>query len=136
MRAPHLFAVAGAPAEFAPLVEAAASERLRVGWLELGVVATLPPPLEAAASAGFAKIVAAGPGRVLAAKRLAGPAVLRDLVREQFLGCAALLVAGSPDRPRLERDGDAFRLIALDGRARAISVAQWLALLRRPRPEL
>jgi hypothetical protein len=99
MRGPHLLRVAAEPAAFAPLLAALAAAGLRAGWLELGppgalgALGALPASLEAAATLGVARAVAAGGGRSVAVKALRGAPVLRDLLREHFAGCAVVLVA-------------------------------------------
>jgi hypothetical protein len=99
MRGPHLLRVAAEPAAFAPLLAALAAAGLRAGWLELGppgalgASGALPASLEAAATLGMARAVAAGGGRSVAVKALRGAPVLRDLLREHFAGCAVVLVA-------------------------------------------
>ena len=113
MRLPHLFSVDAEPEAFATLWRLAAAHGIRIGWLALASESAPPAPVTMA-HAGAAVVAVSG-GQTLAGKRLAGPPVLRDLVREHFLGCQALLVRGragyrgsspestSPDR----RDGGA-----------------------------
>ena len=42
------------------------------------------------------RAVAVAGGRAVAVKRVAGPPTLRDLLREHFLGCAAVVVRVPP----------------------------------------
>lgn len=112
MKRVHLLAVEGPAGEFEPLVAAARELGLRVGWLDLAAEAS-PDPVDG--PAGTFRRVAVSPGRVVAVKPLAGPPVLRDLVRGHFLGCTAVLVTGTAAEglPRLAPDGlggDAWRL--------------------------
>ncbi len=132
MKAPALVAV-DAPAEAFAALFAAASERgARLGWLDLDAAVEAPAPLAGAAAAGAFKSVAVGSGRVVAVKRTSGRAVLRDLVREHFLGCVAVLVRGGAGKPRLTVDKDGFHLEPLAGRSRRLDAAALLAELARP----
>jgi hypothetical protein len=135
MRSPHLLRVTDPPEGFAPLIEAARALGLRVGWLDLGgAVAPLPDPLESAAALGVLRAVAAGEGRTVAVKPLRGATVLKDLLREHFRGCALVLVRGEVDAPRLEPEGEAFRLSLPEGAVRRLSPADLAQSLRRPHP--
>lgn len=135
MRLPHLFAVAEDPQAFEPLWAAAAAAGLRVGWLELGEPEPAPPSLEAAAGAGAMRAVRAGTRRVVSLKPLRGAPVLRDLLREHFAGCAAVLVSGSDLYPRLASAGESWKLQSSGASAvRAVTADGFVALLRRPRP--
>lgn len=140
MKRPHLLAVEAPAATFAPLLGAARAAGLRIGWLESAEPApAAPATLEDAAAAGALRAVAVGPGRTLALKPLAGPPVLHDLLREHFLGCAAVLVHGPlapPDAPRLApTPAGAWRLTAPDGTDRHLATDDLLARLRKPRWE-
>jgi hypothetical protein len=129
----HLLRVA-APAEvFAPLFAAAREAGLRMGWLELAPPECVPPSLERAAACGALRAVAVGGGRAVAVKPRRGAPVLRDLVREHFAGCGAVLGVGELDAPLLDADGDGWRVSAAGG-GRRLSTAELLAELRRPRP--
>ncbi len=123
MKGPHLARVAGAAEAYAPLVEAARAEGLRVGWLRLGEGASAPSDLGAAADAGALRSVGVAPGgEVVAVKRLRGEPVLADLLREHFAGCALVLVQApaaptlrDPEgrlaaAPMLIPEGDGYRL--------------------------
>ncbi len=133
MKAPHLLRVDRGPESFAPLFEASRSAGLRVGWLEL---ATAEPParLEAAAAMGALRAVAVGDGRTITVKPVRGEPVLRDLLREHFLGCALVLVAGDLDAPQLVPDGEAWLVSAPDGRGLRFDTPGLVRALRRPRP--
>ena len=115
MRRIHLLRFAGSPGELAPLAAAAATEGLRIGWLDLaevgpaapsGAGGSAPPGLEQAVSAGAFRAVGVRPGRTVALKTLAGPPVFRDLLREHFLGCS-LVVVRTDGAPRAQGDGPA-----------------------------
>lgn len=134
MRSPHLLRAAGGPAAFAPLIAAARAAGLRVGWLQLAPPGPAPPALDEAAAAGVLRAVGVGEGRSVAVKPLAGPAVLRDLVREHFRGCALLLVDGPVEAPVLAPVADAWRLETAGAPPRLLTTDGLLARLRRPRP--
>ena len=127
----HLLSVAGTLEAYRPLLAAAAEARMRLGWLELAAP-VVDPSLEAALGAGAFRAGRVGAGRSLAAKRLVGEAVLRDVVREQFKGCVAVLVVAAADLPRLVADGSDWSLVAVSGERRRLDTPALLALLRRP----
>jgi hypothetical protein len=149
---PHLLAVAEGPASFAALAQALAAAGLRAGWLELRRPEPLPASLDAAAAAGLRRAVAAGGGRSVAVKALAGAPVLRDLLREHFAGCVLVLVSGGAAAeeageaamplPRLAPHGEAWRIERPGGAAggqrndavRHVDTAGLVAELRRPHP--
>jgi hypothetical protein len=118
---------------FAALFAAAKENGVRIGWLDLATVAEPPAPLVAAAGAGAAKVVSATAGRVLVLKPTKGAAVLRDLLREHFLGCAVVLVRGHAGRPRLEIDAEGARLELATERSLRVSIDDLLRELLRPR---
>lgn len=146
MKEPHLLRVTAPPAGFAPLAAAMAALDLRLGWLDLAAAPPEPPAgeLAAALDLGVLRAVAVGPGRVVAAKPLRGAPVLRDLLREHFLGCRLVLVAGPgapADLPALEpeRDGPggevvAYRVTPPAEAGQRFAPAELAARLRRPRP--
>lgn len=173
MKRIHLLRFAGSPEELEPLVRAAAEEGLRVGWLDLAGAAPPAPPepdgspaagLDGAVSAGAFRAVRVSPGRTVALKAVAGPPVLRDLLREHFLGCAAVVVRGSgsaageaddlaaagaeapsgpplrdgdaalAEAPRLVAEGEGFRVEPPGRAGRRFTAAQLAARLRKPRP--
>jgi len=134
VKAPALVAVEAGPEAFATLFAAARAAGVRLGWLDLVASAPqAPPELEAAAALGARRAVAVGGGRALAVKPLAGAAVLRDLLREHFLGCAVVLARGLEGWPRLEPEGEAFRLRYSADRERRLDATALLAELARPR---
>ena len=129
---PHLLRVTEAPELYAPLIASARSLALRVGWLELGASPDpLPASLARAAELGVLRAVAAGQARVATVKPLSGPAVLADLLREHFRGCALVLVNGQIEAPLLTADGEQWRV---DPPGRLLTADQLAAALRRPRP--
>lgn len=154
MKAPHLCWVHQPPQTFASLVADARAAGLRVGWLQLGRFAPLPE-LGPAADAGLARSVAVGGGASVALKPIAGEPVLRDLLREHFLGFRLVLLSGDPRAPQVRLDaglhpfrlwrargaggdlGDAgspaWKLVSPGGREWSLDQAQLLGRLARPR---
>jgi hypothetical protein len=155
LKSPHLLGVAEGPERFAPLLAALRAAGLRVGWLELRPAwqpaqelarqeaqppasPGCPASLETAAALGVQRAVAAGGGHSLALKPLRGEPVLRDLVREHFLGCTLVLVHGAPPAslPALSPAGDGWRVssAAGDTAPQQLDTPGLLAALRRPHP--
>ena len=139
MKSPHLLRVAAPPDRFAPLIAAARALGLRIGWLDLGDPGSrpepLPPALGTAADLGFLRAVAVGEGRAVSVKPLRGQPVLKDLLREHFLGCALVLVRGDVDAPALEPDeGEAWRLALPANASRRLTTAALAESLRKPHP--
>ena len=135
MKAPALIGVDAGPEAFAALFAAARAARVRLGWLDLSspAVAPTPPELESAAALGALRAVAIGGGRAVTLKPLTGAPVLRDLLREHFLGCVAVLARGVAGWPRLAPEGDEFRLRLAADRERRLAAVALLAELARPR---
>lgn len=133
MRSPALLAIDADAGEFAPLFAAAAARGERLGWLDLTAADGPPPPLASPAEAGAAKAVAVAPHGALAWKRRSGAAVLRDLLREHFLGFRAVLVRGADAGPRLSPAPGGFRIASESGGMRELDAEALLDELRRPR---
>ena len=133
MKTPALVAVESEPEAFAALFAAARERGERLGWLDLAPPPPGPPALERAAALGALRAVAAGGDRSVAVKPLRGAPVLRDLLREHFLGCAIVLVRGVEGFPRLAPAGELFRLELAPARARDLDAAAAIAELLRPR---
>jgi hypothetical protein len=149
VKRPHLLAVDAPAATFSELFAAARAAGLRLGWLESADPAPATPSpadaptmagagsLEHAAAAGALRAVAVAPGRTLALKPLAGPPVLRDLLREHFQGCAAVLVQGSlapSDAPRLTApSADTWHLTTPEATPHHLTTEALLTQLRKPR---
>ena len=133
MKTPHLVRVEDAPDRFAPLIEAARTEGLRIGWLDFTAVEP-PSGLEAAAGLGVLRAVAVGGGRTVSVKPLKGEPVLRDLLREHFRGCVLVLVRGEVDAPYLRPDGDSWTVAVSGEAARSYGTAALVAALRKPHP--
>ncbi|HEX3557027.1 MAG TPA: hypothetical protein VIA62_27705 [Thermoanaerobaculia bacterium] len=138
MKSPHLLRVTTPPDRFAPLIAAARTLDLRVGWLDLGPgPAPIPPTLPAldmAADLGVLRAVAVGEGRAVSVKPLRGQPVLKDLLREHFLGCALVLVRGEVDAPALEPEEDGWRLLLAGNASRRLTTADLAESLRKPHP--
>lgn len=135
MRTRHLLRVEAGPDRFAPLIEAARTLGLRIGWLDLGAApAPLPADLDTAAGLGVLRAVAVGEGRAVAVKPLRGAPVLKDLLREHFQGCALVLVRGTVDAPLLSPDGDGWRVEPPGSASRIYKPEDLAAALRRPHP--
>lgn len=133
MRTPALVSVAAAPDRFAALLAAARERGVRVGWLDLRAPDSTDDALEMAAAQGVLRAVAVGGGRAVAVKPVGGEPVLRDLLREHFLGCALVLVRGRDGLPRLSPAEGGFRLESAGGRARDLDAEGALTELLRPR---
>jgi hypothetical protein len=137
VKAPHLLRVTEPPDRFAPLIDAARAEGLRIGWLELTAAAEaspLPATLQSAAGLGVLRAVAVGGGRSVAVKPLRGAPVLQDVLREHFLGCALVLAQGEVEAPALEIEGDGWIVTPLQGASRRYRTADLVAALRKPHP--
>jgi hypothetical protein len=135
MKGPALVAVDRGPGEFAPLFAAARAAGERIGWLDLsgGTAEPVPAELEEAAGLGALRAVAVARGRTVVVKPVAGPSVLRDLLREHFRGCVAVLVRGLDGWPRLRPAGEDFELSTAADRTRTVAAVDLVARLRRPR---
>jgi hypothetical protein len=133
LRTPALVAVVDAPAAFAALFAAARARGERIGWLDWSEEPAPVGALDEAASIGALRAVAVGAGRTVAVKRLAGAPVLRDLVREHFLGCGLVLIRGRAGTPSIAPAGAGFRIETVPGRARELPAEEALAELLRPR---
>lgn len=139
MRRIHVLRVEEEPGVFGPLLVAAAAAGLRVGWLDL---ATPPPPpeeLRRALLAGGERAVAVGEGWTLSVRARRGAPRLRELLRAQFAGCAAVLVRGQPgvvevESPRLAPVAEGTWSVRAGERERRLDTAALVAALREPRP--
>ena len=138
MKSPHLLRVTASPDRFAPLIAAARALDLRVGWLDLLAPDAgpdpLPPALASAADLGVLRAVAVGEGRAVSVKPRRGQPVLKDLLREHFLGCALVLVRGEVDAPALEPEDDGWRLLLAGNATRRLTTAGLAESLRKPHP--
>jgi hypothetical protein len=135
LRRIHLLRVAEEAEVYGPLLVAAGEAGLRVGWLELQAPPPPPATLTGALAAGSERAVAIGESWTLAARARKGPARLRELLRQQFLGCTLVLVHGEAYAPALESTGDgAWRVSIPGGGERRLALEQLVAALREPRP--
>lgn len=133
MKTPVLLCVDGPAEQFASLFAAAKAAGLRFGWLVLNAPVDPPPPLQAAPLLGAFRAVAVGDGRSIAMKPMKGKAVLRDLLREHFLGADVVLVAGLELFPRLAARGEGPWSLAESATAsRLYTTEELLVRLRKP----
>jgi hypothetical protein len=125
--------------EFHPLVEAAHEAGFRVGWLEWSQAHPLPAVLEGALDRGSPfRTVTVAPSGVVAAKRVEGAPVLKDLLREYFSGCRLVLLRGG-DRgrthlPSIDPDDGGWLLTFPDGISRRGTTEDIVRNLSRPHP--
>jgi hypothetical protein len=135
LKSPHLLRVEDFPATLAPLIEAARTLGLRIGWLELdGKAHPVPPVLDVAAGLGVLRAVEVGDGRTIAVKPMRGAPVLKDLLREHFRGCALVLVRGEVDAPSLRSEDGGWIVAPPGGAPRRFSAEELATALRQPRP--
>lgn len=133
MKTPVLLAVDGPADTFAALFAAAKAAGLRVGWLVMSAPVDPPPPLQAAPLLQAFRAVAVGDGRSIAMKPMKGKGVLRDLLREHFLGADVVLVAGLELFPRLTARGDGpWNLAESATASRLFTTEELLVRLRKP----
>ncbi len=133
VKIPALVGVNAPAAAFDALFAAAHRRGVRIGWLELETAPSPPPELALAADAGAFKSVAVGGQRALSLKPVRGPVVLRDLLREHFLGCGVVLVRGDARYPRLSLADGSYRLAFSVDRERSLDADEAVAVLLRPR---
>ncbi|MEO8198870.1 MAG: hypothetical protein ABI689_19315 [Thermoanaerobaculia bacterium] len=133
MKAPVLIAVDRPAEEFASLFAAAKAAAVRIGWLAMNAPADPPPPLQAPPLLEAFRAVAVGDGRTIAMKPMKGKAVLRDLLREHFLGADVVLVAGLELFPRLTPRGEGpWNLAESATASRHYTTEELLVRLRKP----
>lgn len=133
MKTPVLLAVDGPAEAYASLFTAAQAAGLRIGWLVMNAPVEPPPPLQAPPLLAAFRAVAVGNGRSLAMKPMKGEAVLRDLLREHFLGADVVLVAGLELFPRLTARGDGpWNLVESATASRTYTTEELLVRLRKP----
>lgn len=140
-RLPHLLRVDETLLECAPLVAALRQERLRAGWLDWSPDAV---PVEAelfpgAGEKGLLRAVKVEAGRKVTEKKLWGPPVLADVLREHFRGCTLVLVrqpGETPpiDAPLLQKTEEGWRIVLPGGVIQGMTTEALAAALRRPRP--
>jgi hypothetical protein len=131
----HLLRVGHGWDAFARLLEVARESGVRLGWLQLkGPDPPLPMSLAGATAGGASCAVAVCSSSTVAVKARRGEAVLRDLLRQHFLGCRLVLVYGDEDLPRLEPSGDGWRTCRPSGEQRTWSTEELLRALEKARP--
>jgi hypothetical protein len=133
MKRPHLLRVEVGAENFGTLVAAARDAGLRVGWLDLRG-ADIPRSLAKAAAGGVLRAVGVGTGATVSVKPRKGSAVLDDLLREHFVGCVLVLVAGSVAAPLLARDGDSWKVTSGAGSSVRLDTEGLVRALRKPLP--
>jgi hypothetical protein len=131
----HLLRVAEEAKVYEPLLRSAAAAGLRIGWLELQAPPPPPDELRTALDAGSDRAVAVGESWTVTARSRKGASRLRELMRQQFLGCSLVLVRGEADAPALSPATDgAWRVTIAGGSERRLTLEQLIAALREPRP--
>ena len=124
--------IVGEPADFAPLFEAARERGVRIGWLELDSDAAPPPTLTGPPLTSAFRAVAVGSSATVVVKPRKGAPVLRDLIREHFLGADVVLVKGLDLFPKL-RNGDGSWVFGESAvRERRLSLDELFARMRKP----
>jgi hypothetical protein len=138
----HVLRVESGVTEFAAVFAAAREASLRVGWLELAEIAAPPESLLAATNSGALRAVAIGERSSVSVKARRGAAVLKDVVREHFMGCVLVLMQGPEGKlggkelPLLRgtAEGGLWEVVVADRSPLQLSAAELIAALRRPRP--
>ncbi len=144
----HLLLADGPVVTFGRLIAALRHDGARAGWLEWSspselespsgpescVAATYPESLDVAAGQGVLRAVAIGGGRSVAVKPMRGAPVLRDVLREHFRGCRLVLVVGEVDAPKLEPDGEDWKITVPGRAAMRWTTEKLIAALRKPSP--
>ena len=105
---------------------------MRVGWLAMNASVDPPPPLQAPPLLEAFRAVAVGEARAVSLKPMKGKAVLRDLLREYFLGADVVLVAGLALFPRLVAQESGWHLAESTTASRAYTTEELLVRLRKP----
>ena len=139
-RVPRALVVEEAAEAFGSLVSAAAAAGTRLGWLDL--VARPPTALDSPAELGFLRAVAVDERGSVAVKARRGQPVLRDLLREHFVGCAAVLVRVGEATPAALRSaleaspglrrGERGWCLEVGGGERELGSEELLSCLGRP----
>lgn len=133
MKRIHLLSVEARADAFLELIEALRADGKRVGWLDLSGT-QVPAALTAASGAGVLRAVGVDEGVTVAVKPRQGGAVMKDLLREYFVGCSVVFVRGGEPLPRLSAAEGGWLLEVPGAAARALDTASLVATLRKPRP--
>jgi len=132
VKTPVLFSVSGDASDYEPLFAAARERGARIGWLELDGAAARRPMPEGLPFTGAFRTVEVSESWTVSTKPRKGPAVLRDLLREHFLGADVVLVRGIDLYPKLARRDDAWDLEEAAGRKLRLSTEALLDRARKP----
>lgn len=132
MKRVHLLRVEEAAPKYESLFRATAEAELRIGWLQLDKTGDSPPELESAAALGALRAVSVTSNRTVVVKPRRGKAVLEDLLREHFRGCALVLVHGPSDLPLLRALDDRWEIYSGDAKIAELSTAHLVKSLRKP----
>jgi hypothetical protein len=136
VKTPVLIAVDSDADAFAPLFSAAALAGVRVGWLAMDAPVEPPAALQAPSLVAAFRAVAVGNFCSIAMKRMKGEPVLRDVLREHFLGADVVLVSGLDLFPRLTlRDSgrdSGWHLAESATAGRVYTLAELFVRLRKP----
>lgn len=138
---PHVVAVDTEADALAAIFDAAAHAGLRIGWLCWSPAqppAALPRDLERAADLGALRAVTVNARGTLAVKPRRGAAVLRDVLREHFRGCALVMVRGGDadlpsSLPSLRAVAAGF-VVESAGETTVLTAETLVGRLRKPRP--
>jgi len=132
VKSPVLFSVSGGASDYESLFAAARERGAKVGWLELDSVAVRARTPAGLPFTGAFRTVEVDERWTVSTKPRKGPAVLRDLLREHFLGADVVLVSGLDLFPKLARSGDGWELEEAAGRKHRLSTEALLDLARKP----
>jgi len=133
MKRIHLLSVEAQADTYLELIEALRADGRRVGWLDLSGT-RVPATLMAASGAGVLRAVGVDDGVTVAVKPRKGGVVLKDLLREYFVGCSVVLVRGGEGLPRLSAAEGGWLLEVPGATTRSLDTARLVATLRKPRP--
>lgn len=133
MKLIHVLRTSISATECGALFAAAAALDVRVGWLDLESGAGAPPELEEAAASGAFRSVGVAGDRVLTVKPMRGPTVLKDLLREHFVGCRLVVTRGHLDAPELLVAPGGYRVRFEDAAEKDYSAEALAKALRKPR---
>ena len=133
MKLIHVLRTSITASDCRPLFKAAAALGVRVGWLDLESTAAVPPELEEAAAQGAFRAVGVSAARVLTVKPVKGASVLKDLLREHFVGCRLVVIRGDLDAPELLGAPGGYRVRFEDGAEKDFSAEALAKALRKPR---
>lgn len=135
----HVLRIHARVVKFERLVAAVRQNGLRSGWLQWRPQAEeslegLSDGLAEAAGLDVLRAVTVTRGHSVAVKPRQGPAVLQDVLRQHFRGCALVLVEGEVPVPHLEWVAEGWQVRDAEGTAWRGSTEQLVKRLRSPRP--